>query len=187
MLPNITNNLALNFCNSQIVRHGKIIELILSLEGLNEWSEIPIDNQQEYNKQLSVFNSLIDQSINLDELIDFRNQTQLLLKRIINKEKTVEDLTFLIETFLVDYPFGIVFVGTTPLYVPVVSGLNGIKSLVYLSLADMIQKGDIDYLHACHNELCPLIYINRTGKRKWCSMRICGNRNKVEKYLNKNS
>ncbi|HDR6823126.1 TPA: CGNR zinc finger domain-containing protein, partial [Bacillus thuringiensis] len=29
---------------------------------------------------------------------------------------------------------------------------------------------------------CVLLFIDKSGKRKWCSMKICGNRKKVAKF-----
>ncbi|WP_425203523.1 CGNR zinc finger domain-containing protein [Priestia megaterium] len=32
-----------------------------------------------------------------------------------------------------------------------------------------------------------LLFIDLTGRRKWCSMKICGNRKKVARFQHKNN
>jgi len=37
----------------------------------------------------------------------------------------------------------------------------------------------------CEAPTCYALFVNSTGKRKWCSMDICGNRMKAHKYYAK--
>lgn len=188
-LSNVTENLALNFCNSTIHRNGKIIELIENVSVLQRWSEVPLDNLKEYNRQLSIFNSLIDDGVSsLDELLAFRNELHDLLVTSVTNPNEIEHLTKEVELYLVNHPFSLIFVDEwQPLLVPVSSGLEGIKSLMYLSVVELFKTNQFSKLSCCANEKCPLLFINQSGRRKWCSMALCGNRNKVERFLQKES
>jgi predicted RNA-binding Zn ribbon-like protein len=44
--------------------------------------------------------------------------------------------------------------------------------------------GDTARLRICENPQCHWVFkdTSRTGKRKWCSMRSCGNRAKVARH-----
>ncbi|MFW8051926.1 CGNR zinc finger domain-containing protein [Vagococcus fluvialis] len=186
-LPNITENLALNFCNSKLHRNGKIIELIHSIEDLSRWSEIPLDNQDEYNRQLSIFHSFVEEIDSIDELLTFRNELHEQLKQCALDSHELAKLIELIESYLSNQPFRIIFVENwEPLLVPINMGIEGIKTLMYQSLMDLLKSKELYKLSCCANHNCPLIFINHSGRRKWCSMKICGNRNKVERYLKKN-
>lgn len=182
--PNITENLALNFINSKISRNDNNLELMTDVDSLLKWTEMPISNN-EYNSQLSVLNSLLDDIQEINELKTFRDELHDLLTQLAKNEAPVTVLTNRIENFLVNHPFSLIFIQNKVLSIPVSSGVDGIKSLIYLSLADLIKTGEIEYLSCCENEKCPLLFINSSGRRKWCSMKICGNRNKVERYENK--
>lgn len=52
------------------------------------------------------------------------------------------------------------------------------------SAAEIIAEGGAAPLRKCANAGCPLFFydLSRTGRRRWCSMRTCGNRNKVAAF-----
>ncbi|WP_242143301.1 MULTISPECIES: CGNR zinc finger domain-containing protein [unclassified Bacillus cereus group] len=58
-----------------------------------------------------------------------------------------------------------------------------IKSLITLNVLQLISSNQLQYLRRCQNEACILLFLDKTGRRKWCSMKICGNRNKVTKHM----
>ncbi len=180
--PNITNNLALNFLNSKLTHHGKVIDLINSKNSLKNWSEIPYEKNSEYNLQLSIFNSSLDKIEDISKVIAFRDYLQNLLFDIISQRKTIANLKMIIETNLVNNPLSVIFVGNQPMFVPVKDGLEGVKSIVFLSLINLIESNEIETLSHCSNSECFSLFPNKSGRRKWCSMKICGNRNKVEQY-----
>lgn len=47
--------------------------------------------------------------------------------------------------------------------------------------ADLLTNGDFDLVRNCEGPLCTLWFYDRTKahRRRWCSMAVCGNRNKV--------
>ncbi|WP_407635569.1 CGNR zinc finger domain-containing protein [Effusibacillus pohliae] len=47
----------------------------------------------------------------------------------------------------------------------------------------LISEGQIKYLRRCGNPTCLFIFTDRSGRRKWCSMRRCGNRANGVKHL----
>lgn len=184
--PNITENLALNFINSRLIRKGKMIELIKSSNDLVKWTEQPLDDNKLYNTQLSTFNFCLDDEIDIEELLIIRLEIYNCLLDLIDGKLTLADFKQYIEINILTNPFSIIFIEDIPVFVPVKSGVEGIKSLLFLGLSQLVESGDINKLSKCTNPLCPLIFINKTGRKKWCSMKICGNRNKVERYENKN-
>ncbi len=52
------------------------------------------------------------------------------------------------------------------------------------SIARELIQGDTSRLRICENDQCRWVFkdTSRTGKRKWCSMRSCGNRAKVARH-----
>jgi predicted RNA-binding Zn ribbon-like protein len=52
------------------------------------------------------------------------------------------------------------------------------------SAADLLANGDFDLIRKCEDETCILWFYDRTKshRRRWCSMAVCGNRNKVKAF-----
>src|SRR5207237_327653 len=52
------------------------------------------------------------------------------------------------------------------------------------SIARELIQGETSRLRICENPQCRWVFkdTSRTGKRKWCSMRSCGNRAKVARH-----
>ena len=181
-LPNLTDNFALNFVNSRIVRHDKIKELIRSIEDLKKWTELPNENNIEYNTQLSILSSFLDEEIDIKDLIVFRDSIHASLREMALGEKQIIEIKEEIESFMETHSFTLVFVENIPLFIPTDNGVEGIKTLIYLSLSELIRTEEINKLSCCANEQCLNLFINQSGRRKWCSMKICGNRNKVGRF-----
>jgi len=66
---------------------------------------------------------------------------------------------------------------------PVVSQGDPCAALVPVarSAAELIQEGPAAPIRKCASPTCVLYFydVSRTGKRRWCSMAVCGNRTKV--------
>jgi predicted RNA-binding Zn ribbon-like protein len=50
--------------------------------------------------------------------------------------------------------------------------------------ADLIVNGDFELIRKCEDDACVLWFYDRTKshRRRWCSMAVCGNRNKVKAF-----
>lgn len=183
--PNITENLVLNFCNTKILKQGKLVDLFKTIDSFKLWLEIPIDKNEDYNRQLSVMYSCLDTSLDIEDVKQLREELSKIFTRVINDVDTIDDVKEEIESFIGSSPFTLIFVDKDPLMIPVEKGIMGMKTILFLSLISLIQSDELKKLTKCANEECPLFFINQSSRRKWCSMKLCGNRNKVEKFLNK--
>ncbi len=47
---------------------------------------------------------------------------------------------------------------------------------------DLITSGDVRDVSACPGRGCGWLFTNPTGRRRWCSMAICGNRAKARRH-----
>jgi predicted RNA-binding Zn ribbon-like protein len=63
-------------------------------------------------------------------------------------------------------------------------GLDWLLAAVARSAAEIVLEGDLANVRVCANPACGLFFCDksRTHKRRWCSMAICGNRNKVASF-----
>ncbi len=62
--------------------------------------------------------------------------------------------------------------------------LEWLLAAVARSAAELIAEGSGAAVRKCANPACVLYFydVSRTGRRRWCSMAVCGNRNKVAAY-----
>jgi predicted RNA-binding Zn ribbon-like protein len=62
--------------------------------------------------------------------------------------------------------------------------LEWLLAAIARSAAEIISEGPEAPVRMCANPQCGLFFydISRTGKRRWCSMAVCGNRYKVAKH-----
>lgn len=63
-------------------------------------------------------------------------------------------------------------------------GLDWLLAAIARSAAEIIVEGPQARLRRCANPACGLFFCDtsRTGRRRWCSMAICGNRHKVASF-----
>jgi predicted RNA-binding Zn ribbon-like protein len=50
------------------------------------------------------------------------------------------------------------------------------------SAADLLTSRDSARVRICANDICGWLFVDTTGRRRWCEMRGCGNRAKAARY-----
>ena len=69
------------------------------------------------------------------------------------------------------------------------SGLDWLLAAIARSAAELLVEGPRAPIRRCANPSCRLFFYDnsRTHRRRWCSMAVCGNRNKVASFLRRHS
>lgn len=64
------------------------------------------------------------------------------------------------------------------------SELESILWPVVRSAADLLTSDDVSRVGECDGDPCSWLFIDRsrTGRRRWCDMKTCGNRDKARRY-----
>jgi predicted RNA-binding Zn ribbon-like protein len=72
--------------------------------------------------------------------------------------------------------------GTTGQLVEPTAG--GLLALVARDGVDLLAGPDADRLRECSSATCTLLYLDtsRAGRRRWCSMAVCGSRDKMARH-----
>lgn len=65
------------------------------------------------------------------------------------------------------------------------SGLEWLLAAIARSAAELVVEGSGAPIRRCANPACRLFFYDdsRTHQRRWCSMKVCGNRHKVAAFL----
>lgn len=183
--PKIAENLSLNFLNTRIVRNGGTIELINTPKDFFDWI-INESTDEEYKFQLEYLFPYFESMTQITEILSFRDYIYNNILGTLNGENSFSDLQKWIEIELEPQAFQVKFLNNKRILVPKYKSFEGFKSLIFFHLSNLIENEELEKLSRCENEACVLLFINKTGRRKWCSMKICGNRSKVERYERKN-
>ncbi|WP_345240512.1 CGNR zinc finger domain-containing protein [Pontibacillus salipaludis] len=69
--------------------------------------------------------------------------------------------------------------------IPDKGGTAGLQSLLAFTMLNAYQDGIFEKVKGCSNETCLALFVDPKGKRKWCSMKVCGNRAKAQKHYEK--
>jgi predicted RNA-binding Zn ribbon-like protein len=69
------------------------------------------------------------------------------------------------------------------------NGLEWLLAAIARSAAELLVQGPRARIRRCANPSCGLFFCDdsRTHRRRWCSMALCGNRNKVAAFLRRHS
>ena len=69
------------------------------------------------------------------------------------------------------------------------SGLDWLLAAIARSAAEIIVEGTEARVRICANPVCGLFFSDhsRTHRRRWCSMAVCGNRNKVASFARRHT
>jgi len=67
---------------------------------------------------------------------------------------------------------------------PAATGLDAVLGRLVAAVYEAMADGSWERLKACADSSCRWAFVDesRNGKRTWCSMKTCGNRNKVNRF-----
>lgn len=69
-------------------------------------------------------------------------------------------------------------------FVPVGDAFGGLVIPIVESTVDTLVRGELFRIRRCADPRCPRFFLDesRSQTRRWCSMRVCGNRAKVRRF-----
>ncbi|MED3826077.1 CGNR zinc finger domain-containing protein [Priestia flexa] len=182
--PLISGFLSLDLVNTEVISHGRRHELLVHEQDLLDWlhtmcEEIPsldknILNISE-NETTEILRHIHEFRFTLRENFESIADGNFIDKGWISDlEKNIENAPYVYR--LESDELKKISKGST---------LNKILSLLSLDTLHLIAEGKLQKIKRCSNPDCVLLFIDLTGRRKWCSMKICGNRKKVARFQEK--
>lgn len=69
--------------------------------------------------------------------------------------------------------------------VPESAGLELPVHAAALAARDLLTSGEVAAVRTCPGPGCGWLFLDRSGRRRWCSMSACGNRAKVRAYADR--
>ncbi|MGX4257343.1 CGNR zinc finger domain-containing protein [Bacillus sp. YH3-2-B2] len=183
--PLISNNLPLDLVNTEVVSYGKRHNLLKSKEDLLEWLRLmskvtPFFNQLTLKKAQDELTTVM-----VEKILELRSTLREIFEKIADGEEPGESFITFLEKKIELAPFTYKILDTKLARIPIGNIDDAIISLIAYDGLSLIYTKKINLIKRCANEECVLLFIDNTGRRKWCSMKICGNREKVSRHLKK--
>lgn len=179
--PLISGNISLDLVNTEVFRRGQRINLLLSKEDVLAWMHF----MRKENASVSA--QLIEQAEDRIEkvypmLLEFRTILRAHFERIADGEPIPHSLINLLEKKIESAPFVYRVVNDKLVPFPIGKSEDAIISLIAFDCLMLTESKKLHGLKRCSNPDCVLLFIDEGGRRKWCSMKICGNRKKAARF-----
>ncbi|KGX91163.1 hypothetical protein N781_05070 [Pontibacillus halophilus JSM 076056 = DSM 19796] len=168
----------INFINTVKMERGEIKEQLHDKEDLTYWLELMVEHNQLITKQVEHIQS---GPIGIRELQSFRDWCRSYFNGDFGKEEFSNRLSSNLE----EVPLYFELHGEHLIPLPSSKGTDGLIALLSYEILNVMSEGTIDKVKACENEGCLALFVNKKGKRRWCSMDVCGNRAKAKKHYRK--
>ncbi|WP_426983087.1 CGNR zinc finger domain-containing protein [Bacillus cabrialesii] len=178
--PLITQNLSLDLVNTEIISYDKRHDLIQSEKDLMAWLEI-------MGETAPFLSSLTLQQVReqLQQIHQFRAELRKHFERIADGSEPSPAFISFLQDQIAAAPFSYQIIDDKLARIPNGESDDSILSLIAYDALWLIHTKEIQHLKRCANEKCILLFLDKTGRRKWCSMKICGNRHKVSRHQKK--
>ncbi|HDR6214492.1 CGNR zinc finger domain-containing protein [Bacillus cereus] len=179
--PLISGNLSLDLVNTELVRRGQRYDLLITDEDVLEWLHVIKVNLPFWNeKTLIGIQKRMDQVTS--SILEVREVLRKQFEAIADQQEISNDFITYLEKQIEKAPFTYKIIEQQLVSIPVGEIEDVLASLIAFDALTLIAENKLIFLKRCSNPDCVLLFIDKSGKRKWCSMKICGNRKKVAKF-----
>lgn len=182
--PLISGHLSLDLVNTELISRGKRHDLLNSAEDVILWLQTMRENNLDINDDLICRAKNNNEHI-IDSIREFRFVLRKNFESIADGDPVSVAFINALEENISNAPFTYKFILNKLIRSPIGKVENGIISLISYDVLHLLEMNKLKFLKRCANPECVLLFLDESGRRKWCSMRICGNRKKVARFQNR--
>ncbi len=185
----VGNNLFLDFVNTEKARDGQPFETLESFADFVAWTvAVDLITREQAADLFEKWSGQISTVKFLQETINFRNDLRNLAENISGKveisEKTIDSIN---ERLKKQSGFTVlekVENGFEKLFRFDLSDPLKLLHPIAEAVADFLCYANFDFLRKCESAACVLFFYDTTKnhKRRWCSMKACGNQAKAAAF-----
>jgi len=179
--PLISGHPSLDLVNTELFRRGQRHDLLITEVDLLDWISIVHESSLAWNEEL-ISKTKVEIGQVLLSLRDLRGTLREQFEAIADGQRITESFITLLEQYIEKAPYTYKLRDQQLIAVPMGKIENALKSLIALDVLTLISENKLYTLKRCSNPECVLLFMDESGRRKWCSMKICGNRKKVARY-----
>ena len=177
---------ALDFVNTQIVQDGETVDLLATGADLADWyarsalaSQVDLSAARSYAA--------------LSSARTFRDELRAILGQLDENGKVLPKLLASLNTRLQRRNVDFVVQNKKGRYVLTpewtFKAPEDVCSPIAFSFAELLSQTDLSRIRRCKNPACVLFFYDtsRSGTRSWCSLNICGNKQRVAAFRERQS
>ncbi|WP_144528467.1 CGNR zinc finger domain-containing protein [Peribacillus simplex] len=184
--PLISGNLSLDLVNTELVSRGQRQDLLLSERDVLDWLTVIEGKNSYWDNQLSLkINERIQQVF--VGILEMRTILRKQFELIADGYMIPDEFIAFLENKIQKSPFTYKLMDQKLVPLPVGEAEDILLSYIAFDLLTLIEENKLTSLKRCSNNDCVLLFIDESGRRKWCSMKICGNRKKVARFQQRKS
>jgi predicted RNA-binding Zn ribbon-like protein len=182
--PLVTGHLSLDLVNTEVVRRGNRHNLLATFDDLARWIAAMEQAGGVAGESLPEGCSTPDA---LHALLALREALRRQFERIADGNEPADGWKVDLEARIARAPFAYKVMNNALVPVPMGAPPDALASLVAWDALRLLASGELLTLRRCANPDCVLLFMDASGRRKWCSMKICGNRMKVARHQSRKS
>lgn len=184
--PLISDHLSLDLVNTELIRRGQRHDLLISEEDVIDWLELMQETTFVISEDLR---SRARDRISdvLSSLRDLRSFLRKNFESIADERLVSDEFIAFLEKKIEKAPFTYKLINQKLIPTPVGEIEDVLLSLIAFDALTLIGENKLAFLKRCSNPECVLLFIDESGRRKWCAMKICGNRKKVARFQQRKS
>jgi predicted RNA-binding Zn ribbon-like protein len=182
--PVLSGHLSLDLVNTELIRRGQRHDLMESEGDLIEWLRVMNEKHSVLNESYLLKVKESSGKV-LPNLLKMRSLLREQFEFIAAGQKMTDEFIVVLEQLIDKSPFTFKLINQTLIPVPIGEVEDSLLSILAYDALSLIAENKLPSIKRCSNEECILLFIDESGRRKWCSMKICGNRKKVARHQQK--
>ncbi|MFJ7932592.1 CGNR zinc finger domain-containing protein [Peribacillus sp. NPDC096448] len=184
--PLISGNLSLDLVNTELVSRGQRQDLLLSEGDVLDWISVIKGKNSYLENQLSL---KIEERIQkvFAGILEMRTILRKQFELIADGNPIPDEFIAYLENKIEKSPFTYKLSDQKLVPIPIGEAEDILQSYIAFDTLTLIAENKLSSLKRCSNDDCVLLFIDESGRRKWCSMKICGNRKKVARFQHRKS
>ena len=184
--PLISGNLSLDLVNTELVSRGQRQDLLLSEGDVLDWISVIKGKNSYLENPLSLKNEERIQKV-FAGILEMRTILRKQFELIADGNPIPDEFIAYLENKIEKSPFTYKLSDQKLVPIPVGEAEDILQSYIAFDTLTLIAENKLSSLKRCSNDDCVLLFIDESGRRKWCSMKICGNRKKVARFQHRKS
>ncbi|MDF9841285.1 MULTISPECIES: ABATE domain-containing protein [unclassified Paenibacillus] len=176
-----SGNPSLDLINTEEMKRGKRVDSLSGPEDLALWVQTLISMGAFVQEQFGGSAEKVDEAV-LSEVKVLRAKLRELFEQSAEGGTPPPECIGYLELLLRNAPLSYQYKADRLIPIPLGSLQASLLSLIALDALEICTSGKLQGLHRCGNPRCIWLYLDYTGKRKWCSMKLCGNRMKASRF-----
>ena len=172
--PLVSGDISLDLVNTEVVRWGQRYDLFKNSEDILDWLYVVKEDNSFWNEQLFIkINERLSQVTS--NILEMRKVLRKEFEAIADQQDISNHFITFLESKIEKAPFTYKLMENNLIPFPIGEIEDVLLALIAFNTLILIEENKLISLKRCSNSECVLLFIDLSGRRKWCSMKIRGN------------